>query len=118
MDVTNGARDSIAATLADGPGAVGVIVGIVGLAVVVLLIGGFWFGMRRRDKESRPPLPEEQPPRPEYRTEIQESGRHSSDQFPENGRAMSPYELGGHGNEVIPPDTTPDTTPDPERPRD
>ncbi|MFJ8884674.1 DUF6479 family protein [Streptomyces sp. NPDC102402] len=104
MDVTNGARDSLAAILADdGPGAVGVIVGVAGLAVVILLIGGFWFGMRRRDKESPPPRPEEQPPRPEHRTEIQESGRHHPDSFPEDGRAMTPYELSDRGNEVIPP---------------
>ncbi|MFJ9060255.1 MULTISPECIES: DUF6479 family protein [unclassified Streptomyces] len=104
MDVTNGARDSLAVVLADdGPGAVGVIVGIVGLAVVILLIGGFWFGMRRRDKESRPPRPEEQPLRPDHRTEIQESGRHHADRFPEDGRAMTPYELSDRGNEVIPP---------------
>ncbi|MFH9614195.1 DUF6479 family protein [Streptomyces pratensis] len=104
MDVTNGAWKSLASTGgADGPGAVGVIIGIVGLFVVLLLIGGFWFGMRRRDKESRPPRPEEQPVRPEHRTEIQESGQHGSDRFPENGHALTPYELSDRGNEVIPP---------------
>ncbi|MGW0787831.1 DUF6479 family protein [Streptomyces sp. NPDC002911] len=103
MDVTNGAWESLASTGgAGGPGAVGVIIGIVGLFVVLLLIGGFWFGMRRRDKESRPPRPDEQPPRPEHRTEIRESGQHSSDRFPENGHALSPYELSDRGNEVIP----------------
>lgn len=108
MDVTNGAWESLASTGgADGPGAVGVIIGIVGLFVVLLLIGGFWFGMRRRDKESRPPRPDEQPLRPEHRTEIQESGRHSSDRFPESGRALSPYELSDRGNEVIPPEDEP-----------
>ncbi|MCX5414733.1 DUF6479 family protein [Streptomyces sp. NBC_00059] len=110
MDVTNGASNSLAATLADGPGAVGVTIGVVGLAVVVLLIGGFWWGMRRRDKELPPPRPEEQPHRPAHRTEIQESDKHGSDTFPDNGSALSPYELGGHGNEAIPPD--------PDRPRD
>ncbi|MEU0128045.1 MULTISPECIES: DUF6479 family protein [unclassified Streptomyces] len=111
MDVTNGAGNALAATLAaGGPGAVGVVVGVVGLAVVVLLIGGFWWGMRRRDRELPPPRPEEQPQRPEHRTEIRESGQHTSDRFPDDGTALSPYELGGHGNEVIPPD--------PERPRD
>ncbi|MEU1213237.1 DUF6479 family protein [Streptomyces sp. NPDC005791] len=105
MDVTNGAWESLASTGgADGPGAVGVVIGIIGLLVVLLLIGGFWFGMRRRDKESRPPRPDEQPPRPDHRTEIQESGQHGSDHFPENGRALSPYELSDRGNEVIPPE--------------
>ncbi|MFG2535967.1 DUF6479 family protein [Streptomyces sp. NPDC048511] len=115
MDVTNGARDSLAATLADsGGGAAGVILGVVGVAVVVLLIGAFWWGMRRRDKESPPPRPEEQPARPDHRTEIRENDVHGSDRFPEDGRAMTPYELSDHGNEVIPPEPGPD----PERPRD
>ncbi|MEU0134614.1 DUF6479 family protein [Streptomyces sp. NPDC006296] len=104
MEATNPAWESLAGTVAaGGPGAAGVVIGIVGLFVVVLLIGGFWFGMRRRDKESRPPRPDEQPTRPEHRTEIRESGHHGSDHFPENGRALSPYELGDHGNEAIPP---------------
>ncbi|MEU8707852.1 DUF6479 family protein [Streptomyces sp. NPDC048565] len=130
MDVTNGARDSLAATLADGRGAAGVFIGIIGIAVVVLLIGAFWWGMRRRDRESPPPRPEEQPPRPDHRTEIRESDRHGSDRFPEDGRAMTPYELSDHGNEVIPPEpgtgpgpdpatgTGSTPAPDPERPRD
>lgn len=104
MDVTNRAWEPLAGTVAaGGPGAVGVVIGIIGLFVVVVLIGGFWFGMRRRDKESRPPRPDEQPQRPDHRTEIRESGRHSSDHFPGNGRALSPYELSDRGNEVIPP---------------
>lgn len=104
MDVTNGAWESLASTGgADGPGTMGVVLGVIGLLVVLLLIGAFWFGMRRRDKESRPPRPDEQPPRPDHRTEIQESGQHGSDRFPANGRALSPYELSDRGNEVIPP---------------
>ncbi|AEN08230.1 MULTISPECIES: DUF6479 family protein [unclassified Streptomyces] len=104
MDVTNGAKDSLAATLADGRGAVGVVVGVVGIAVVLVLIGAFWWGMRRRDKESRPPRPDEQPQRPAHRTEIQETDVHGSDHFPEDGRALTPYELSDHGNEAIPPE--------------
>ncbi|MFD9543905.1 DUF6479 family protein [Streptomyces sp. NPDC060022] len=109
MDVTNGVRDSLAVTLA-GPGTIGVVVGVAGLAVAVVLIGAFWWGMRRRDQELPPPRPEEQPHRPDHRTEIRESDKHGSDSFPDNGRGLSPYELGDHGNEVIPPDT--------DRPRD
>ncbi len=107
MDVTNGAKDTLAATLADGRGAVGVVVGIIGIAVVFLLIGAFWWGMRRRDRESRPPRPDEQPRRPDHRTEIRENDMHGPDHFPEDGRAMTPYELSDHGNEVIPPEDEP-----------
>ncbi|MEU1127197.1 DUF6479 family protein [Streptomyces sp. NPDC005899] len=105
MDVTNGAWEALASTGGSGgPGAVGVIIGIVGLLVVLLLIGGFVLGMRRRDKESPAPRPEEQPLRPDHRTEVRESGPHHADHFPEDGRALSPYELSDRGNEVIPPE--------------
>ncbi|GGZ07592.1 DUF6479 family protein [Streptomyces nitrosporeus] len=107
MDVTNGARDALAVTLADGRGTVGVVLGVIGVLVVLLLIAAFWWGMRRRDRESRPPRPEEQPPRPDHRTEIRERDVHGTDRFPEDGRALTPYELSDHGNEVIPPEDEP-----------
>ncbi|MEE1740435.1 DUF6479 family protein [Streptomyces sp. BE147] len=107
MDVTNGAQASLATTLADGAGALGVVLPIAGVAVVAVLIGAFWWGMRKRDTELPPPRPDEQPHAPDHRTHIEEPDKHGSDRFPENGSGLSPYELGDHGNEVIPPDTDP-----------
>ncbi|WP_425586870.1 DUF6479 family protein [Streptomyces yanii] len=65
MDVSNGALSSLALALplADGRGATGVVMPIVGVALVAMLIGAFWLGMRRRDQELPPPRPDEQPPR-------------------------------------------------------
>ncbi|WP_328908402.1 SKG-like transmembrane protein [Streptomyces sp. NBC_00234] len=105
MDVTNGAQSSF--TLADSAGAIGVVMPIVGIAVVALLIGAFWWGRRRRDEQPPAPRPDEQPLMPDHRTHIEEAGKHGSDHFPEDGRGLSPYALGDHGNEVIPPDTEP-----------
>ncbi|MFJ4963233.1 hypothetical protein EES43_01145 [Streptomyces sp. ADI96-02] len=103
MDVTNGARDLLAATLADGAGALGVVLPIAAVALIALLIGGFWWGMRKRDAESPPPLPHEQPVKPEHRSHIDATDQHGKDRFPESGRALSPYELNDHGNEPLPP---------------
>ncbi|MEE1795672.1 DUF6479 family protein [Streptomyces sp. BE308] len=106
MDVTNGAQASLATTLADA-GALGVVLPIAGVAVVAVLIGAFWWGMRKRDAELPPPRPDEQPHMPDHRSHIEEPDVHGSDRFPEDGRGLSPYELGDHGNEVIPPDVDP-----------
>ncbi|CAM5333861.1 Secreted protein OS=Streptomyces microflavus OX=1919 GN=Smic_00160 PE=4 SV=1 [Streptomyces microflavus] len=97
-----------AAPLADGTGALAaVLFPIAALAVVGLLIGGFLLGKRKKDTELPPPLPDEQPSRPEERTHIDRSDPHSTGRFPEDGHSLSPYELNDHGNEPIPPDTDP-----------
>ncbi|MEU8679144.1 DUF6479 family protein [Streptomyces sp. NPDC048560] len=106
MDVTR-AHGFLAATLADDGGPYGIALPIVGVALVAMIIGAFWLGKRRRDEEPPPPTPEEQPIKPEHRTHIEESGKHISDHFPEDRRGLSPYELGDHGNQPIPPDTDP-----------
>ncbi|MGW8884196.1 DUF6479 family protein [Streptomyces sp. NPDC055749] len=111
MDVTNGAQSSLALPLAEGGGPIGVVMPIIGVVLVALLIGAFWWGRRRRDEQPPAPRPDEQPHAPDHRTHIAESGKHGSDRFPEDGRGLSPYELGHHGNEVIPPDTEPPSEP-------
>nr|WTB29142.1 DUF6479 family protein [Streptomyces sp. NBC_00830] len=101
MDVSSGALNSLAVTLADGPGALGVVMAIVGVALVGMLIGAVWLGRRRRAQELPPPRPDEQPPRPDHRTHVEERNVHGDDSFPADGRGLSPYELGDHGNEPI-----------------
>ncbi|MFC8262774.1 DUF6479 family protein [Streptomyces sp. NPDC057291] len=101
MDVSNGALSSLAVTLADGRGALGVVMAIVGVALVGMLIGAVWLGRRRRAEELPPPRPDEQPPRPDHRAHVEERDVHGDDSFPADGRGLSPYELGDHGNEPI-----------------
>ncbi|MEI7032220.1 DUF6479 family protein [Streptomyces pratensis] len=105
MDVLNGVEVLAAVQLADGTGALGVFLPIAALAVVAVLIGGFILGKRKRDAESPPPRPEEQPQKPDRRTHIDQHDPHGSDRFPEDGHALSPYELKDHGNGPLPPDT-------------
>ncbi|WP_228995248.1 DUF6479 family protein [Streptomyces sp. DH8] len=107
MDVLNGVNAAglpVAATLADGTGALGFALPLVGLAVVALLIGGFILTKRKHDAEPPPPQPHEQPEKPEQRTHIEQRDPHSSDRFPADGHALSPYELKDHGNDPLPPD--------------
>lgn len=101
MDVSNGALNSLAITLADGRGATGAVLGVVGVVLVAVLIGAFWLGKRRQDQELPPPRPEEQPVAPDHRTHVEERDVHGPDDFPADGRGLSPYELGDHGNETI-----------------
>ncbi|MER5846450.1 DUF6479 family protein [Streptomyces sp. NPDC002012] len=101
MDVSNGDLSSLALTLADGRGATGAIMGIVGVALVGVLIGAVWLGRRRRAQELPPPRPEEQPLRPDHRSHIEQRDVHGDDSFPPDGRGLSPYELGDHGSETI-----------------
>ncbi|PCG87442.1 hypothetical protein CIB93_03185 [Streptomyces sp. WZ.A104] len=107
MDVLNGVELSAPATLADGAGPLGVLMGVAALAVVGMLIGGFILGKRKRDAEPPPPHPHEQPQKPDHRTHIDQHDTHSSDRFPEDGHALSPYELKDHGNGPLPPDSEP-----------
>lgn len=101
MDVSDGALNSLAITLADGRGATGAVLGVVGVVLVAVLIGAFWLGKRRRDQELPPPRPEEQPLAPDHRTHVEEPDVHGDDAFPPDGRGLSPYELGDHGNETL-----------------
>ncbi|MFB7918475.1 DUF6479 family protein [Streptomyces sp. NPDC056061] len=101
MDVSNGDLGSLALFLAAGRGAIGAVLGIVGIALVGMLIGAFWLGKRRRAQELPPPRPEEQPPRPDHRSHVEQRDVHGDDTFPADGRGLSPYELGDHGSETI-----------------
>ncbi|MFJ1891607.1 MULTISPECIES: DUF6479 family protein [unclassified Streptomyces] len=101
MDVSNADLSSLALFLADDRGATGSVMGIVGVVLVAVLIGAVWLGRRRRAEELPPPRPDEQPPRPDHRSHIEERDVHGDDHFPPNGRGLSPYELGDHGNETI-----------------
>ncbi|MEV4876768.1 DUF6479 family protein [Streptomyces cyaneofuscatus] len=104
MDVSNGSTQSLAALLADGTGALAaVIFPIAALAVVGLLIGGFVLGKRKKDTELPPPLPGEQPAKPEGHTHIDAHDPHASDRFPDDGSALNPHQLDAHGNEPLPP---------------
>lgn len=105
MDVSNADLSPLAVTFADGRGATGSVMGIVGVVLVAVLIGAFWLGQRRRDQELPPPTPDEQPPRPDHRSHIEERDVHGDDHFPPDRRGLSPYELGDHGNEPIPRET-------------
>ncbi|MET7646994.1 DUF6479 family protein [Streptomyces sp. NPDC005426] len=101
MDVSNGALNSLALTLADGRGATGAVLGVVGVLLVLMLIGAFWLGKRRHDQELPPPRPEEQPVPPEHRTHVEERDVHGDDDFPADGQRLLPYELGDHGNDPL-----------------
>jgi hypothetical protein len=101
MDVSNGDLSSLALTLAAGRGATGVVMGIVGVALVGMLTGAVWLGKRRRAQELPPPLPGEQPLRPDHRSHIEQHDVHGDDGFPADRRGLSPYELGDHGSETI-----------------
>ncbi|MFD0019683.1 DUF6479 family protein [Streptomyces sp. NPDC058382] len=104
MDVSHGALNSLALTLADGRGATGAVLGVVGVVLVAMLIGAVWLGRRRRAQEPPPPRPDEQPVAPEHRTHVEERDVHGDDSFPADGRGLSPYELGEHGNETLRPE--------------
>ncbi|MFF8693774.1 DUF6479 family protein [Streptomyces sp. NPDC015144] len=102
MDISNADLSSLASVLADDRGASGSMLGIVGVVLVAMLIGAVWLGRRRRAQEPPPPRPEEQPPRPDHRSHVEERDVHGDDHFPPDRRGLSPYELGDHGNAPIP----------------
>ncbi|NEC69760.1 DUF6479 family protein [Streptomyces sp. SID9727] len=101
MDVSDGALNSLAVTLADGRGATGVVLGVIGVLLVIMLLGAFLLGKRRHDQELPPPRPDEQPVGPGHRSHEEKPDVHGDDRFPADGRGLSPYELGEHGNEPI-----------------
>ncbi|MEU8504600.1 DUF6479 family protein [Streptomyces brevispora] len=104
MDVSHGALNSLALTLADGRGAAGVVMAVVGVILVALLIGAVWLGKRRRAQDPPPPRPEEQPVVPDHRAHVEERDVHADDSFPPDGRGLSPYELGEHGHDTVRPE--------------
>ncbi|WP_030902176.1 DUF6479 family protein [Streptomyces sp. NRRL F-5126] len=74
----------------------------IGLVIVIILVGGFWLGFRRRDDVNHHPGPQEQPRRPEHQSHLEGTGD-ANETFPKDGRLL-PHELGGHGEEVKPRD--------------
>lgn len=76
---------------------------VIGLVVVLILIGGFWLGFRRRSEFNRHPKPGDQPRRPEHQSHV-EGSADSNETFPTDGGRLLPHELGGHGDEVKPHD--------------
>ncbi len=98
MDVSDGALNSLAITLADGRSATGWVMAVVGVVLVAVLIGAVWLGRRRRAEELPPPRPDEQPVVPDHRAHVEEHDVHGDDSFPADGRGLSPYELGDHGS--------------------
>ncbi|GAA3748593.1 DUF6479 family protein [Streptomyces tremellae] len=76
---------------------------VIGLVVVVILVGGFWLGFRRRSEFNRHPGPNDHPRRPEHQSHV-EGSADANENFPDDGGRLLPHELGGHGEEVKPRD--------------
>ncbi|MCA1220895.1 DUF6479 family protein [Streptomyces sp. 8L] len=74
---------------------------VIGLVVVLILIGGFWLGFRRRSEFNRHPRPKDQPHKPEHQSHL-EGDAESNETFPADGGRLLPHELGGHGEDVKP----------------
>ncbi|MFJ2647479.1 DUF6479 family protein [Streptomyces sp. NPDC087420] len=79
-----------------------VIAFVVGLIVVIILLGGFWYGARLRSRMGPPPKPSEQPVKPDHQAHIEEN-TDPSDRFPGHGERLYPHQLGGHGEEAYRP---------------
>lgn len=75
---------------------------VIGLVVVLVLIGGFLVGFRRRLQE-KPPNASDQPRRPAHTSHV-EGTSDANDTFPRDGGRLLPHELGGHGEDVRPVD--------------
>jgi uncharacterized protein DUF6479 len=75
---------------------------VLGLIVVFVLLGAFWWGQRLRARQGPPPSPSEQPRKPDHPTHLEEDVT-PSDQFPGGGERLFPHELGGHGKEAYRP---------------
>lgn len=102
MNPPNTHHGSTVVDLAAGGAGIGVAAFVVGLVVVIVLIGAFWWGARLRARQTAPPRPSEQPHRPARPTRA-EGSVPPSDEFPDDGQRLTPHQLGGHGNEVLRP---------------
>ncbi|MGX1128495.1 hypothetical protein RKD49_000685 [Streptomyces glaucescens] len=87
--------------LAEPSGLLSIAMFVVGIAVLALLLGGFWLGTRIRLRESPRPRPEEQPHLPPGGAvhEVREV-REPLDvpKMPKGGRPLLPHEMGSFGN--------------------
>ncbi|TXS13216.1 hypothetical protein EAO71_35835 [Streptomyces sp. ms191] len=102
------------AFLADSAGGATTLVGVWqsglaqvlgGLIIVAVLIGGFFLGMRVRDKESPTPKPEEHPHRPETDAlpgEMSEYRRPAEMPQTDGEHRLMPYQLKASGSETSP----------------
>ncbi|MFI5803756.1 DUF6479 family protein [Streptomyces sp. NPDC051561] len=78
---------------------VGIAPFLIGLALVAILIGAVWLGIRVKNREPAAPRPEEQPRAPERDHppgEIRET--REPDEVPQDGVRRTPHQLGGPGN--------------------
>jgi hypothetical protein len=78
---------------------VGIAPFVIGLALVAVLIGAVWLGIRVKKREPAAPRPEEQPRAPERDHppgEVQEI--REPDELPQDGVRRTPHQLRGHGN--------------------
>ncbi|MGW7412562.1 DUF6479 family protein [Streptomyces sp. NPDC054863] len=78
---------------------VGIAPFVIGLAVVAVLMGGVWLGIRVKKREPAPPRPEEQPRAPERNHppgEMREN--RETAELPQDGVRRTPHQLGGYGN--------------------
>jgi hypothetical protein len=89
------------AAIASTPGWIVPIV--IGVALVALLTGIVWWDTRR--KRERAPRPDEQPRRPDHRTEI--SQVREADDFGTSRERLRPHELKTYGTHAAPPGTPP-----------
>ncbi|GHH39612.1 DUF6479 family protein [Streptomyces candidus] len=77
---------------------VGIAPFLVGLAVVAILIGAVWLGIRVKKREPAAPRPEEQPRAPQRDHppgEMQEV--REPNEVPQDGVRRTPHQLGGNG---------------------
>jgi hypothetical protein len=88
-----------ATDLAAGSVGTGVVAFVIGLVVVLVLIGGFYLGFRRRAHSTAPTGPSDRPRTLDRRTHVEDTSE-SCDVFPDDGSRLLPHELGGHGHDL------------------
>ncbi|HET6858860.1 MAG TPA: DUF6479 family protein [Streptomyces sp.] len=79
---------------------VGIAPFAVGLAVVAILVGAVWWGIRMKSREAPRPRPQDQPRRPADAGrpgEVMETPR-EPDEVPRDGKRRSPQEIKDYGS--------------------
>ncbi|SDJ44494.1 DUF6479 family protein [Streptomyces indicus] len=74
-------------------GAMGIAMALVGLAIVGMLLGAFWWGRRRQDRAPRPPTPDEQPKLPGGRRSRTVQEMREPEEVPRDGDRLTPHQL-------------------------